>query len=48
MNVYKRMYLLLFNAVTDAIALLPERHPVRVSLMKAQQACEEIYMDDGE
>ena len=35
---YKKMYLQLFNAVTDSIEILT----------KAQQDCEELYISDDE
>ena len=35
---YKKLYLRLFNAVTDAIEILTE----------AQQVCEELYISDDE
>ena len=45
---YQKMYLLLFNAVTDALELL-ERGEVTLSaetLRSAQCSCEEIYMEE--
>ena len=45
---YQAMYLLLFNAVTDALELLPGDHPARTVLVRAQQDCEELYIEDGE
>ena len=46
MGVYKKMYLSLFNAVTDALHQLDYLDPVqcRKILMDAQQKCEEIYI----
>lgn len=47
---YKKMYLHLFNKVTDALRLLPEE-PERAAelLEKAQQSCEEMYVEaDGD
>ena len=44
MNIYKKMYLSLFNAVTDALALLPGQHPAAKLLRRAQCCCEEEFM----
>ena len=50
MHVYKKMYLRLFNRVTDAIELL--RHgcteQALQSLIAAQQETEEIYISEPE
>lgn len=49
MEIYEKMYLKLFNAVTDAIRLLPEEQSVaREILIKAQQNCEELFMETEE
>ena len=46
MTDYKAMYLLLFNAVTDALENYGEASAL---LIAAQQKAEELYMDsDGE
>ena len=48
-NIYKIMYLRLFNAVTDAVAALEQYeviHSLR-SLKIAQQDCEEIFISAG-
>ena len=46
-NMYKKMYYHLFNAVTDAIDALAQNNlpMARWTLVKAQQECEEIYLD---
>ena len=44
MDLYKKMYFILFNAITDALALLPPEQPAAFLLRKAQQSTEEIYM----
>ena len=45
---YQRMYLLLFNAVTDALELLErgEAETAAETLRSAQCSCEEIYMEE--
>ena len=48
MQPYKRMYLVLFHAVTDALSLLPDNHPAAEILRSGQQKAEEIYIDEGE
>ena len=51
MTDYKAMYLLLFNAVTDALEKMDRQNYREVSalLIAAQQKAEELYMDsDGE
>lgn len=49
MEIYEKMYLKLFNAVTDAIRLMPEEQSVaREILIKAQQDCEELYIEAEE
>ena len=46
---YKKMYLYLFNKVTDALELLPEESKKAAELLvEAQQHCEEMYMDAEE
>ena len=47
MSVYQEIYHLIFNSVTDAIALIQENDPeaARKLLILAQQSCEEIFMD---
>ena len=50
-HMYKKMYYHLFNAVTDAIAATEGTDAVtaRWILVKAQQECEEIFLDgEGE
>ncbi len=44
---YKKMYLHLFNSVTDALAALAERDPERAEriLKKAQIDAEETYIE---
>ena len=51
MTDYKAMYLLLFNAVTDALEKMDVQNYGEASalLITAQQKAEELYMDsDGE
>lgn len=51
MTDYKAMYLLLFNAVTDALEKMGEQNygEAGALLIAAQQKAEEIYMNsDGE
>ena len=45
---YKKMYLHLFNAVTDALKLLPEDNRAAQLLRTAQMVCEELYIQQGE
>ena len=47
---YKKMYLLLFNAITDALAALGKQNPGRAALIlqKAQTDTEEIYIQSKE
>ena len=45
---YKKMYLHLFNAVTDALKLLPEDNRAAQLLLTAQMVCEELYIQQGE
>jgi len=44
---YKKMYLHLFNAVTDALAQMERQNfgAAAERLMQAQQTCKEIYLD---
>lgn len=37
MQPYKKMYLVLFHAVTDALSLLPADHPAAEILRRGQQ-----------
>lgn len=48
MEIYKKMYLKLFNAVSDVIKLLPENSAAAKLLIKAQQECEEMFMSEDE
>lgn len=45
---YKKMYLHLFNAVTDALELLPEDNSAAQLLRTAQLYCEELYIQQEE
>ena len=45
---YKKMYLHLFNAVTDALELLAEDDRAAQLLRNAQAVCEELYIQQGE
>lgn len=47
---YKKMYLKLFNAVTDALGLMEKGDPAGAAevLKRAQQGAEEIYMEGNE
>ena len=47
---YQKMYLLLFNAITDALAELECQNPGRAALIlqKAQADTEEIYIQGGD
>lgn len=45
---YKKMYLHLFNAVTDALVLLPEDNRAAQLLRTAQMVCDELYIQQGE
>jgi len=44
---YQKMYLHLFNAVTDALRALDEDRPehAKVLLIEAQQAAESLYIE---
>lgn len=45
---YEKMYLKLFNAVTDALAALAEKNfgTAAELLRRGQETCEELYMDE--
>jgi len=45
---YKKMYLHLFNAVTDALELLPDNNSAAQLLRTAQIFCEELYIQREE
>ena len=47
---FKKMYLHLFNRVTDALRALEDGDPAaaRALLIAAQQECEELYLDGEE
>lgn len=49
-GMYKKMYLQLFNAVTDSLEAMEAQNfgQARELLIAAQQVCEEIYMDADE
>ena len=44
---YQKMYIRLFNAVTDALEEMQQQNfgAARALLVQAQQDCEEIYLD---
>lgn len=48
MSVFEKLYLLLFNAVTDALGLMQSGHAQAAAelLVRAQQACEELYVEE--
>ena len=50
MEVYQKMYYLLFNAITDALEQLDAQNygEAKKSLISAQQKAEEIYIDSAE
>ena len=50
MNYYKRMYLVLFNAASDALAAMEQQNYglAMQFLRRAQQDAEEIYLTEGE
>lgn len=48
MNIYKKMYLHLFNAVTNVISTLGAGNNAAGHLRKVQQECEEMYISHGE
>ena len=49
-GLYKKLYLKLFNAVTDAIALVDEGRPMTAKdvLIMAQHDCEELFISQEE
>lgn len=47
-HLYKKMYHVLFNAITDALRLLPENHPAARILKQTQRQTEEMYITQGE
>ena len=44
MEIYKSQYLRLFNAITDALKLLPSDSKAAALLRLAQSDCEELYI----
>ena len=48
MDIYKEMYLKLFNAVTDSIKEIEKHNYMRAKFLLevAQAECEEIYIED--
>ena len=50
MEIYKTMYLQLFNAVTDSLEALTAQNfgQAKEILIQAQQDAEEYYMEHGE
>ena len=48
MEPYKKMYLCLFHAITDALELLPEKEKAAALLREAQKKAEEMYITAGE
>ena len=48
MTDYKKMYSILFNAITDAVELFQKCQPLEAveALKTAQQKTEEMYMKD--
>ena len=50
MTDYRKMYLLLFNAITDALEQLDAQNygEARNTLIAAQQKAEEIYMESAD
>ena len=47
---HKKMYLRLFNAVTDVLAHIDEHNfgIAKEMLIEAQRACEDIYMEESQ
>lgn len=43
-TMYKKMYLTLFNAITDALEHIDVDSPAAIILIAAQQKTEEIYI----
>lgn len=50
MNIYKKAYFLLFNAITDALEQLEQKQPfqMRQTLITAQQNAEELIISSDE
>lgn len=50
MNLYKKMYYILFNAMTDALRALEEQNfgLAKQRLINAQQQAEEMFLDAEE
>lgn len=48
MNIYKKMYLHLFNAVTDVLDVLATDSEVARYLCVVQQECEEMFISQEE
>ena len=48
MEPYKKMYFILFHAITDALQQLPAGSPVAEQLRQAQQQAEELYISQEE
>ena len=44
---YRKMYYILFNAITDAVELLDTTSHAAYKLRTAQMQCENIYIEDG-
>ena len=47
MNLYRKAYLLLFNAITDALKET-DISAVKFLLMRAQKEAEEIFMNEAD
>ena len=45
MEIYRKAYLLLFNAITNALEE-KDIHSIKFLLMRAQQEAEEVFMND--
>ena len=47
--IYEKMYLMLFNAVTDALGVI-EENPLKAKelLEQAQRKCEDIFIENEE
>lgn len=47
MEIYKEMYLKLFNAVTDSVAEIENKNYIRAKFLleKAQAECEEMFVE---
>lgn len=50
MTDYKKMYLVLFNAITDALEEIEAQRPVSAAerLIRAQRCTEALYMDENQ